>query len=84
MSKWKGDLICWENEGRVPVTAHVSYGIGVREMARENEGTDTIHRVFLMKTRFRASKKRTWCVRFLPSFSRTISLTPIDVLQSSL
>ncbi len=42
-----------------PDTLMVSDGIGVREMARDNEGTDTIHRVFLMKTRFRASKKRT-------------------------
>ncbi len=74
----------WENAGCLPGYAHVSDGIGVREMTREDEGTDTIHRVFLMKTRFRASKKRTWCVRFLPSFSRTFSLTPIDVLQNSL
>ena len=57
MESW---LCCWqENEGKLPGYAHVSDGIGVRERVQENEGTDTIHRVFLMKTRFRASKKRT-------------------------
>jgi hypothetical protein len=59
--KWKAaGLIFWKKirEGS-PDTLMVSDGIGVREMAREDKGTDTIHGVFLMKTPFRASKKRT-------------------------
>lgn len=62
----------------------VSDGIGVRERKHKNKDTGTIRQVFLMKTRLRAPKKRTLCVRFLSSFLHFLSLTPIDALHKSL